>query len=256
MGPNPPVPFYLDWPFWTALAAFVSILLSQIPHLRTLFRQASLIVEPSERLAITEKIGNANATQHLYIRNRGGRQVSVVSMTLHLTPESGEAFTLPAQWFYPVGRQHDALLATRFALSPDQEWIASVVFFAPFGPTEERRVRQLTLDLRKDIRRGLSELPEDARKTGRPVEAEPSFVAPLLAFYEQRTRWKTGEYKAELRVVCEPARASLARRFRFTLFESDVAELRDAKSKFKTGFGVCFDDAEAAAVYPGIRELE
>ena len=57
------------------------------------------------------------------------------------------------------------------------------------------------------------------------------------------------------KATCEPSRASVIRRFRFTLFESDVQDLDEHTSRYKNGFGVYLTDAQVIEVNPRIQSL-
>ena len=54
-----PVP--LDWTFWSAVVAFLALVLSQLPPLHILFRRAKLDAEGHSQMRITHNIGNPNA---------------------------------------------------------------------------------------------------------------------------------------------------------------------------------------------------
>jgi hypothetical protein len=83
-------------------------------------------------------------------------------------------------------------------------------------------------------------------------------VESLKTFFRAHRFWQPGEYAAHLIATCEPSGASVERRFRFTLFESDVEALDGRTSRYKYGFGVHLidSDAPAPAIIPRIRDLE
>ncbi len=59
----------------------------------------------------------------------------------------------------------------------------------------------------------------------------------------------------QLTATCDPAKATITRRFRFTLFESDAQDLDERETRYRTGAGVYFNDAEQVEVNPRVREL-
>ena len=75
------------------------------------------------------------------------------------------------------------------------------------------------------------------------------------AFFDAREFWAPGEYTARLMATCKPARASVVRNFRFTLFESDVQDLRERTGRYRYGFGVYLTDNKVTEVYPRIQGL-
>jgi len=256
MPPSPP-PFYLDWTFWTAVVAVLAVVLSQLPPLRILFRRAALALQPYDRLNVTHYVGNPNVNLHVQLTNTGGRDVRMVSLTLKITRDDGATITLPAQTFTWPDDTNAAMIFTPLALEPGDEWAGFVSFFVPFSATDEREWKRIAKDLRADIDTKLrahrlvaGENPKE------PVEADPARVAPLTAFFRAKRFWQPGEYAVQLTATCDPTRATITRRFRFTIFESDVQDLDEREARYKYGAGVYFTDAEQVEVNPRIRELD
>ncbi len=147
------------------------------------------------------------------------------------------------------------MIFTPLVLEPDKEWANFVHFFVPFSTADERESKRLIKDLRADIEAKLRAQTPDA-KGKELVEADPARVEPLLALTRAHRFWQPGEYSARLIAKCEPSRASVERRFRFTLFESDVQDLDERTSRYKNGFGVYITDAQVTEVFPRIRDLD
>src|SRR5215469_794836 len=78
----PTAPFYLDWKFWSAVAAWIALLLTQLPPLRVLFRRAKLDAETSSRMVLDHKVGNPNAALNLVLTNIGGRDIRIKEIAL------------------------------------------------------------------------------------------------------------------------------------------------------------------------------
>jgi hypothetical protein len=251
MNPTP-APFYLDWTFWTAAVAVLALALSQVPPLTVLFRRAAITLQPYDRLNVTHYIGNANVNLHVQLINTGGRAVRVSSLALHLTRDDGRALTLPAQGFTRPEGPAGTVIFTPLTLELGKEWATFVNFFIPFSTADERDSKRIIKDLRTDIETKLRALPSDAKTL---VEAEPARVGSVLAFFREHKFWQPGEYSARLSATCEPSRASAERRFRFTLFESDVQELDERTARYKNGFGVYITDGQVTEVYPRIQDL-
>ena len=81
----PSVPFYADWQFWSAVAAVVAILLSQLPPVHVLLRRPKLRCEAFSRMHLTHKVGNPNAQWHLIVENKGGRAIRVKNIAVKFT---------------------------------------------------------------------------------------------------------------------------------------------------------------------------
>jgi hypothetical protein len=248
-------PVYLDWTFWAFVVAALALLLSQVPPVRILLRRAALAVEPYDRLNVTHYLGNPNVDLHIQLRNTGGRAVRVRALSLAVTRDDGPAMTLPGQAFARQETPASQLILTPFVLEPGQEWANFVRFFVPFSTALERESKALIKDLRADIDAKLNARTPEAKARNEIVEADVASVEPLVAFFRRNRFWLPGEYSARLVATCEPPRASVTRRFRFTLFESDVQDLDERTSRYKYGAGVYFNDAAQTEVYPRIRDL-
>ena len=70
-----------------------------------------------------------------------------------------------------------------------------------------------------------------------------------------RRLWRPGAYTVDLQVKCQPKRASVNRQFRFTLYESDIAELEERTEQYKYGTGVYFVDSESTEVFVQLKNL-
>ncbi len=254
---TPAPPFYLDWTFWAAVVAVLALVLSQLPPLSILFRRAALALQPYDRLNVTHYVGNPNVNLHVQLTNTGGRAVRVASMTLKITRDDGATTTLPAQTFAWPDDTDATMIFTPLVLEPGDEWAAFISFFVPFSTTDEREFKRIAKDLRADINAKLrARRLEKGEEPKEMVEADAARVAPLIAFFRAKRFWQPGEYAAELTATCDPARATSTRRFRFTLFESDVQDLDEREARYKNGAGVYFTDTEQVEVSPRIRELD
>lgn len=231
------VPFYLDWTFWTVVVSFLAILLSQLPPIHILLRPPKLDVEAYSRMHITHKVGNPNTQLHLIVTNAGGREVKIKSIILSFTRGDEDRFTLPAQTYVQSPGDKDAVLLTSFKLKPKEEWAHLVNFLNFFSRNEEKEYRQFESNLKNDIlqKRDMLENKDIL------VEAENNNVQPIIDFYKRKFRWLPGEYEVFLEIRAVPEKASIYRKYRITLFESDSIELQDYIKDFKYGGGVYYD---------------
>jgi len=163
--------------------------------------------------------------------------------------------TLPAQTFAWPDAATASMIFTPLTLEPDEEWAAFVSFFVPFSTTDEREFKRLAKDLRADINSKLIARRRAGEDPKELVEADVARVTPVTAFFRAKRFWQAGEYAVRLTAACEPAKATVTRRFRFTLFESDVQDLDERETRYKNGAGVYFTDAEQVEVNPLVREL-
>jgi hypothetical protein len=93
-------PFYLNWEFWSAIAAALAIALSQLPPVYLWFRPRRLEVEVHPRVGVSHKVGNANISMFLMIRNTGGRGARVEKMQIALPRDGVSAFAGHASRFF------------------------------------------------------------------------------------------------------------------------------------------------------------
>ena len=86
------------------------------------------------------------------------------------------------------------------------------------------------------------------------VEADQKSVQPFTAMFERMFIWQPGEYELSVSVNSNPEAATPPRSYRFTLFESDSAELAGVKDSFRTGDGIYWDSGNYSGV--GIQLVE
>ena len=139
---------------------------------------------------------------------------------------------------------------TSFKLKPKEEWAHIVNFLNFFSRQDEKYYRQLEANLRQNILVKCDALVDK----NIIVTADDENVQPLIKFFESKFRWLPGEYELTLQVQVEPERASLSRRYRITLFESDSKELTDYRDDYKYGFGVCLDSQRHVGVIVPLTE--
>jgi hypothetical protein len=247
------LPFYLDWKFWLAAVSLTvsifAIILSQLPPLRVLFRRGKLDTEAYSRVALMHKIGNPIAQLHLIISNAGPREVKVKGIELHFKRDTEDRFALPAQNYLQPPSGSDAVLLTSFKIKPDEEWEHAVNFFSVPSRKEEKDYRQFEANLRRDIAAKRQVLADK----NDIVVADQENVQPLIKIFEDKFRWFAGEYSLTLQIQTEPAKASVSKQYRITLFESDYEELKDYCDDYKYGWGV-FLPLQRSAVFVPLTE--
>ena len=235
--PMPPTPFYLDWTFWAAVLALVAIVLSQLPPLRILLRPKRLEVEVHSRILVTHMVGNPNASVVISIRNTGGRQLRVRALRLVITRDGKPLLSLPGQNYYESPSAQSSVLFVPFTITPGESWAHSVAFLNFFDRQAEKRFRESVSALDANIRKKLRERPEGDKSA---VVAEQELVQPFFDLFKQLFVWQPGEYVAELIVDAEPGSASFTKKYRFTLYESDTADLKAQLEDYPYGGGLTY----------------
>lgn len=251
MDPATAAPFYENWIFWSFVVATIALVLSQLPPLWQLLRPAKLVLEVLGRILVTHKVGHPNLGLYVSIRNEGGRQARIKSISASVTREGQAPSNLLAITYYVGSSDTNAVLLIPFIVRPDEDWAHMVNFLEPWrSRADERAYRQLESNLRADIH---AKLPLRA-DSNQVVEADRENVDPLLQWFEQHFPWLPGEYQLSVSVVAEPAHASKTRRLRFTLFESDTKDLRAYADDFKYGAGIYFDTPKHAPLNVPVSE--
>lgn len=244
--PPTPVPLYLDWQFWAAIAAVLALVLSQLPPVRLWFRPRRLEVEVHSRVQITHKVGNPNVSMFVSVRNTGGRELRIRSIQIVLTRDNTSLGSLPAQNYFESPSSQSSVLFVPFSLKPGETWAHGTNFLNFFDRATEKLYRESESALGADIRRKIRELPEGEK---RAVVADPVLVTPFLTLFERLFVWQPGEYVVELSVLAEPGSASFIRKYRFTLYESDSAELRSHTEDYRFGGGLSYNVDRHAGVF-------
>lgn len=244
-------PFYLDWTFWTAVAALLALVLSQLPPLYVLLRPARLEVEAFDRIQVTHGLGSPNALLHAIVRNTGGRGLIVKALSLQFKRDNEDEFELPGRGYYQSLADQNAVILTSFTLPSMGEWKHVINFFAPLSSADERKLNEVKSAIRNSIM-SKKILPENEKVL---VEAAPEVVAPAYELFRRQFKWEPGEYEVTLSIKTEPKSACIQRKFRMTIFESDTTQLKDYAERYKYGAGVFYSDTELAPVFLPLKAV-
>lgn len=251
-APAPASHLYLDWTFWQGLVALLALILSQLPPLVTFLRPRRLRLDVPTKINITHKVGNPNVTFLMSLRNLGGREVRVRSIYLTITRGKSAPFRIDAQQFESPNVT-PWLLFVPFALRPGELWTRNVGFYNELDRQTDKGFRANRLAMQHRIRELIAERPKDKEKE--VVHVEEPLVAPFKQLFEKQFVWLPGEYLMEIVVVTEPERATLHKKYRFTLFESDTSELKEHVDEFSMGgAGITFTGEHTTFIWAPISE--
>lgn len=239
MTPPFPHPFYLDWTFWTAVFAFLAIVLSQLPPIHLLVRPRRLEVEVHSRIFINHHVGNPTMALVVSIRNTGGRELRVRRLSIDLSRDGKSVGTFPAQNYFETASSQTSVLFVPFFLKPGEYWAHSVNFLNFFDRATEKAYRENQSVLNADIQRKIAARPKD--RDSEMVVVEDNLVSPFIKLFNKRFLWEPGEYAISLSVAADPGSASYLKRYRFTLYESDTVDLRRYADDYKYGGGISFN---------------
>ena len=234
----PPQPFYLNWQFWSAVVAIVALALSQLPPVHLWFRPRRIGVEVHNRIQVTHKVGNPNVGMFVSLRNTGGRALRVSGLRVSLTRDGKAIGVYPALSYFETLSSQSPVLFVPFTVKPGETWEHGTNFLNLFDRATEKLYRESESKLAADIRRKLQARPEHDKQL---VIAEPELVAPFFQLFERLFIWQPGEYVAELIVDVDPGSASFKQNYRFTLYESDTAELHSHTRDYQFGGGPSYN---------------
>jgi hypothetical protein len=229
-------PIYLDWTFWSFVAAALAIILSQLPPIKLWLRPKRLEVEVNSRVFIQHAVGNPNMALVVTLRNTGGRVLRIKGLAIHLSRDGTSVGTYPAQNYFETGASTTPVLFVPFALGPGADWSKSVTFLNWSDRNTEKEFRERRATLKADIQQKIAE--RNPNVPPELVEADAPNLTPFLALFDRQFVWQRGEYVLTLTVDAEPGSASFRRQYRFTLYDSDTADLRAHVEGYKYGDGI------------------
>lgn len=241
-----PTALYLDWQFWSAVVAILALILSQLPPVFLWFRPKRLEVEVHSLIQVTHKVGNPNVGMFVSIRNTGGRELRIRSLRIFLSRDNASPVSFPAQNYFESPSSESSVLFVPFTLRPGETWEYGTNFLNFFDRSTEKAYREAESKLGANLREKLA-----AREQGNQelVTAEPALVEPFTRLFQQLFIWEPGEYVIKLVVDAEPGSASFSRQYRFTLFESDSAELHASIDSYKFGDGITYNSPKHVGVF-------
>ncbi|HVW51410.1 MAG TPA: hypothetical protein VHC91_13595 [Trinickia sp.] len=244
-------PVYSDWTFWSSAIAFVALSFSVGPLIWKWLRPPKLELELYDRVALTHKVGNPNLQAHLIIRNVGGREARISSVTASVARDGGAPYVLPARNYLPSAPATGQTLAfSPFTVKTGDQWANVVNFIAPWGRENEQRYRGLHHALREHINQRLEQREPGNRQA---IIADDALVAPLIAMYEgNNNRWRPGQYELVVKVTTTSKRVQVEQRYRFSVFEADAEELRKLTDEYEMGFGIYLNSQREPWIYPEV----
>ena len=244
------IPLYLNWAFWTAVAAALALILSQLPPIHMLLRRAKLEMELYSRIHVTHKVGNPNVSFHLVLGNVGGRTIKIKGITSRIKRDGKLVVILPAQNYFQNPNDTTTILFTGISIKPKEEWAHIVNFLNYFSRADEKKYRDAESKLKADIfkKRKTLENKEDI------AEAENEYTAPFLDMFKENFLWNPGEYQIQVSVLAVPEKAGVEKNYHFTLFESDSEELSKFQDDYKYGDGIFWNSGKHAGIIVQISE--
>ncbi|PJD92923.1 MAG: hypothetical protein CK424_04980 [Legionella sp.] len=226
---------YSNWSFWAVLVSAIAIILSQLPPLRLWFKKARLDIEMYSKISITHQVGNPNLQIHLIVNNIGGRKVRVKGISVSVKKDGELIITLPAQNYLESQNSQNTLLFTPFSLDPSQEWAHIINLLNFFNREDEQEYRALEA---KMIANYLSKKSNSKQESQNLIEIDSDLVQPFHGFFDKHFIWNTGEYQLTVNINTDYKIANISKEYRFTIFESHTAQLKEITDRYKFGDGI------------------
>jgi len=248
---TPPPPFYLDWTFWAVVVSLLAIVLSQLPPVHLLLRPRRLDVEVNSRIQVTHHVGNPNFSLFVSIGNTGGCELRVRRLRIEVWRDGMSLGMFPAQNYFETPSSQSSVLFVPFSLKPGEHWSHAVSFLNFFDRQTEKSYRENQFALNADISRKIEARPKSDEKA---VIAEQSLVAPFLQLFNKLFNLEPGEYVFSLSVDADPGSASYTKKYRFTMYESDTAELKRHTDDYKFGGGISYNVQRHVGVFVPLSE--
>lgn len=229
--------WYLDWQFWAAVAAFLAIILSQLPPIRLWFKRGKLEINKSPRILVHHNVGTPNINMFLSIENIGGSVIRIGSIKLKLSRDGTELPLMTGSEYYDKPDSQRPTMFTAFDIKPEQTWEHTVNFHEIWNRAQQQKHRLQCSKMREVITEKQRVTPQPNTE---PHTADEKDIEAVHARFEKNNQWYTGEFKCTVYVYDTHGNELKTDEFKFTLFESEEAEFRTALDDYKYGNGVCY----------------
>lgn len=155
-----------------------------------------------------------------------------------------EINTLSAQNYLQTPSDTNTVLFTSFSLNPKEDWAHIVNFLNYFSRQDEKKYRSAESALANDIVEKRKHLKNEEEL----AESTEELVLPFITMFDEKFIWIPGEYEISISVYTSIKNANITKRYRFTLFESDSAELSKVREEYKYGDDINWNSGK----HPGI----
>ncbi|WP_351008814.1 hypothetical protein [Shewanella sp. S1-58-MNA-CIBAN-0166] len=225
------IPFYLDWQFWSAVAAVAALVLSQLPPVKLLFKKGVLTIEKHGTIFIHHTIGSPNINLFVILKNIGGSSISVHSIDMNIIRKSSTSFLLKGRGYANNPSDYNFVMLTPFEIEPNQTWAHTISFVDLWNRAEQKEYKAIYSNIRDTITEKNRVDPGYTKRH----EADESDYIKICNFFEKNYKWIDGEYDAEILVKDKENNVIAKDKVKFTLFESESDELRLWVEDYKYG---------------------
>src|SRR5258706_9898440 len=93
-------PFYENWQFWSAGAAWVALAISIAPYIIRWLKRPRLDVDTVMTAVVMHEIGHPRLQLHTILNNRGGRELRINGMSIEVRRGDGDPLRIRAAGFF------------------------------------------------------------------------------------------------------------------------------------------------------------
>jgi hypothetical protein len=224
----------MDAKVWSAIAAWIALFLSLKPYLRALFRKGKIEISKHTSVCITHMIGTPNLSMYVSLKNIGGRTAHIKKIQIHLTRDGDELPILIGTGYFSDKLTQQLTMFTPIDLGSGEKWAHTVSFHEKWSRTQQQTFRALSSKVRDTINSKRFHEPEHVGHH----QAEDEQVKEIQDQFNSNFKWLNGEYKGHLVVLDSDDKPLIKDEFKFTIFETESDQLRDACYDYRFGFGV------------------
>ncbi|EOW9664389.1 hypothetical protein ACO14J_004523 [Vibrio parahaemolyticus] len=227
--------WYSDWQFWSAIAAFGALVLSQLPPLGALLKKGKLEVKKHTSVLVHHAIGTPNLNLYVSLKNIGGRTTNIEKIQIRLTRDGAEFPVLVGSGYYSDMTTQQLTMFTPIDLGSGEKWSHTVNFHEKWNRTQQQKFRAMSSKVRDTIN---GKFVLDPQPVGGRHQAEPEQIEEIQNQFNSNFKWLPGEYKGCLEVLDSVGNLLIVDEFKFTLFETESNELKAASNDYRFGYGV------------------
>lgn len=223
-------PLYLNWGFWSFIVALAALIISLLPHIRLWLKGNKLDLEIHDKITVYHWVGFPMINIYLGVTNKGRAKIKIKSIEVKVIKDRKEIASLKCNGHFESTTSQSPNLFFPFELSSEVSWDHVCWFGLDLERNKEQKARSAFTAVDMNISEKVRIIGADHQL----VEADSELLIDLKKAFDENFIWESGEYYLELKFETTPS-VVLKREVRFTLFETDVKELKDYFNDFKFG---------------------
>lgn len=252
--------FLISESFWTAasaIAAFIALVLSQLPPIRTYFGNKKPLLTTAPVIGISHYLGAPNIQLYINIENEYPKPLKIKKISMMVERYGEQIIELQAYTVFEKIDSNIQKIFTPFTIRPETDWGNNVSFYTPFVGDKEQKIKEIQYKIRKSInsKRAQLQITEEnnLKATNQLLIADEDNVKDAMDFYYENRFWETRDYSIKLKIITDSPETSVELDFSFFLNSIEKNELDEIADRYKYGATLMFPDSNAW-VFPWIRK--